>query len=285
MKKVLITGARGFVAQNIAKSLREAGFYIIGTSRQGGDHCEYDELCSGTLGRPLERVFQDHEIEAVIHCAFDQQDKDNSTHESGTRLWADQAAEAGVKMQVFMSSISASEDAFASYGQKKYLLEQWFLARGQIVLRLGLVIGEGGIFGRIISMVRKSPVIPLIDGGRTLTYITDRNVIGKFINQVLQDNQDKYRGKAFNLHQKEPVLFVDILRAIKKKYGASCILVPIPYIIVSAGMAVLDKLKFLKLSFDSNNLKGMRQNNGKNFHSDVNALGYGEPHYEDLIGQ
>lgn len=283
MKEVLITGAKGFISKNIANILKKSGFYIIGTSRNPEPVSNFDKVYCGILGEPLKDVFESHKIDVMIHCAYDKWDKDNSMHEEGTRLWAEQAERNGVGLQIFMSSISAAEDAVSTYGQKKFKLEKWFLAHNHIVFRLGLVIGNGGIFQTIISMVKKSPVIPLIDKGRTLTYVSDIDTISKIVrDSILKEDQIK-RGKIWYLQQERPVFFVKILEEIRKQYHFFCVFIPIPYFVISFFMFLVDRFKFLSIGINADNLKGMRQNSQRKLKSDLNTLGYPETPFDRLI--
>src|SRR4030065_1184640 len=111
-------------------------------------------------------IFEKNKIDAVIHGAYSRWDRENKINAEGTRLWVEQAEKNGVGLQIFISSISAAEDSVSSYGQKKFEVEKWFIEHNHVVFRLGLVIGNGGIFQTITSMVKKYPLIPLIDSGK-----------------------------------------------------------------------------------------------------------------------
>ncbi len=283
MNKVLITGSKGFISKNIANILKISGFYVIGTSRSPEPVSNFDKVYRGILGEPLKDIFESHKIDVMIHCAFDKRDKDNSMHEKGTRFWAAQAERNGVGLQIFMSSISAAEDAVSSYGQKKYELEKWFLAHNHIVFRLGLVIGNGGIFQTIISMVKKSPVVPLIDRGRTLTYVSDIDTIIKIVRDSILEKGKIERGKVLHLQQGRPVFFVKILEEIRRQYHLFCVFIPIPYFVISFFMFLAERCKFLSIGINTDNLKGMRQNSQRELKSDLNFLGYSESPVEILI--
>lgn len=283
MKKVLITGARGFISQNISRMLKETGFFVIGISRKPGPIPNYNEVFYGELGEPLRDVYEKHKIDVLIHCAYDKDEIDNIKNAEGTYIWAEQAEKNNVGLQIFMSSISADDEALASYGQKKYEVEKWFIMHNHVVFRLGLVAGKGGLFGRIISTVKKNPVIPLIDGGKTLTYLTDVNTLSEIIRDTILKKNNVERGKVWYLQQEPPVRFVDILKEIKKQYNFFCIFIPIPYYLVSIVLGLAEKLKFLNLGINTNNLKGMRQLGLKKFKSDLNFLGYPETPIEVVI--
>lgn len=182
-----------------------------------------------------------------------------------------------------MSSLSADENAVSLYGQKKFEVERWFLENNQVVFRLGLVVGNGGLFSTMVSMVKRSPVLPLIDMGKTLTYISDVDVIGRVVCDFILNDEKNRRGRVFYLQQQSPVFVGDILREIRHQFKLFCIFVPIPYFVLSGLLFVVEKLKFLQFSINTNNLKGMRQFNQKKFKSDLNSLGYSDIPIEILI--
>jgi nucleoside-diphosphate-sugar epimerase len=283
LKKVLITGANGFIAKNIARVLREAGCCIIGTSRKPAPVSHYDKIVHGALGEPLKDVFENYKLDAVIHCAFDKEDTDNIMNAEGTYIWAEQAEKNNVGLQIFISSLSADEAAFAPYGQKKYEVEQWFLRHNHIVFRPGLVIGNGGLFGRIVTTVKKSPVIPLIDSGKTLTYFTDVDTLSEIIRDTIFDKNKVSSSRVWNLQQEAPVYFGDILEEIARHYKLLRLFIPVPHIIISFILKLTEKMAFLKLGINVNNLKGMRQHGHKKYKSDLHVLGYPETSMEMMI--
>ncbi len=86
MKKVLITGANGFIAKYIARTLSKADFFVIGTSRKPAQVEHFNEVVSGWLGEPLRDAFENHRIDAVVHCAYDKKDIDNKKNAEGTLI-------------------------------------------------------------------------------------------------------------------------------------------------------------------------------------------------------
>lgn len=283
MNNVLITGANGFIAKHIAKVLKASGCFVIGTSRTPCPVENYDEVLCGVLGEPLKGVFENFKVDAVVHCAYDKDNIDNIKNAEGTLIWAEQAEKHNVGLQIFMSSISAGSDAIASYGRKKYDVEKWFIEHNQVVFRLGLVVGNGGLFGRIISTVKKSPVIPLIDMGRTLLYPSDIDTVSEVVHDTVFGKNKVERGKIWYLQQKTPVSFAEILKEIRKQYNLFRIFIPVPYFVVSILMSLAEKIKFIKLGIDTNNLKGLRQVKQKKFKSDLMDLGYADTSLNVLI--
>jgi len=284
VKKVLITGANGFIAKHIAKVLKASGCFVIGTSRKPHPMENYDEVFYGILGEPLKGVFENHKVDVVIHCAYDKQDIDNKKNAEGTIIWAEQAEKSGVDLQIFMSSLSADEDAIAPYGQKKFEVEKWFIAHNHVVFRLGLVVGSGGLFGSMISMVKKMPILPLVDMGRNLTYISDVNTVSNIVRDFIINTDRFQMGKVYYLQQNEPIYIKDILKEIRKQSKTFCIFVPVPSFVLSFLIRLSELMDFTDLlGINTNNLKGLRQFNQKRFKSDLVSLGYSDIPIEILI--
>ena len=158
MGTVLLSGASGFIAQNTAKRLKKHGFRTIGVSHSSRSLTHFDAVFAGTLSQPLDEVFREG-IDTFIHCAYHSGRNDYAVNVEGTRLWADQAEKEGIKNQIFLSSVSASADSASTYSRAKHVLEQWFLARNHTVMRLGLVLGKGGLFQRMAGLVKKYPLL------------------------------------------------------------------------------------------------------------------------------
>jgi nucleoside-diphosphate-sugar epimerase len=190
--------------------------------------------------------------------------------ERGTVKWADEAGAAGVMRQLFVSSISARADARAAYGQVKHRLEQWFLSRRGVVVRLGLVIADGGLFARMAGIVRKSAAVPLIAGGRTRVYFNDSDTAGR---QIADLALNWHGGTAWNLQQPEPTTMRELLLAVRDALGARTRFLPVPYLPVLAAAWLLDCLKIRVQGISYENVVGLKQNDVADMHSDFRQLG------------
>ncbi len=109
-------------------------------------------------------------VAAVVHAALATGPDSYQVNVAGTTRWLEEAQAAGVPLQIFLSSLSAAPAALADYGRAKYALEERFTAAGGVVFRLGVVVGPGGMFGRMVESARRFPVVPLLDGGRQRLY-------------------------------------------------------------------------------------------------------------------
>jgi nucleoside-diphosphate-sugar epimerase len=283
VETVLLSGASGFIAGRIARKLKESGIKTIGISHSSFNLPHYDSVVKGSLMTPLDGVFEKESIDIFIHCAYYAGRNEYNVNVEGTKLWAEQAIRYGVGFQIFLSSVSARKDSVSSYGKAKYDLEKWFTKSENVSIRLGLVVGNGGMFQRMVSMVKKYPVLPLLDNGSRLVYLTPVDLICDVIKDIAMGKSFSSKGKVLNLFQPEPVTLNFVLKRIRKYYSSYCVFVPVSSGLVLPFIKVLECLPFLKLNISSNNIIGMRQENGRRDRSDFNKFGYPELGLDRMI--
>jgi nucleoside-diphosphate-sugar epimerase len=270
MATILITGAHGLIGNQLARRFSEDGWVVVGTSRRAQPIPYCDISCCRSFGTPLGRVFHDQTIDVVVHCAHDVSAAGAATSEQGTLQWAEEARQHGTSRQVFVSSISARPDALAAYGQVKHRLEDWFLQRGGSIVRLGLVIGNGGLFARIARLVQKLPIVPLIDGGRTRVYFNSLDFVREQIARIVL----QWPGTVeWNLQQPEPTTMRTLLEAVRDVVGAKSWFVPVPYQPCLAMAWLLHQFGLNGPGISYENIVGLRQNDVPGMRSDFLSLG------------
>ena len=283
MKTVLISGANGFIATHIGQKLKNSGLRTVGISRSSQSIPYFDAVYKGSLMRPLEEIFEKEEIHTFIHCANHVGTNDYEINVEGTRLWAEQAKQKGVHLQIFLSSTSAREGSASSYGRAKFELERWFTSNDQIVLRLGLVVGNGGVFRNMVFLVKKYPVMPFPDKGRAKVYLTGIDFLCDVIRDIVQIGEPIPGAALWNLFQPDPVTVREVLKEIKRQYKTLCAFLSIPSGLILSMVRILEHLPFLKLNVSSNNIIGLRQDKGFDFKSDFARFGYPESSLSELI--
>ncbi|MBL8790766.1 MAG: NAD(P)-dependent oxidoreductase [Rhizobiales bacterium] len=163
---ILLTGATGYIGQAFARHAARNGQRVIGLSRSAsvtGDLCSHhawqlgDDLPAG-LPVPTAALHLAHDFSGEAGAA-------RTIH--GTTRLVEQLLRLGVERQVFVSSCSAGPHAASLYGRTKTEIETRLKPLpGLCIARPGLVLGDGGIFGRIVAMARRLPIVPLPDGGK-----------------------------------------------------------------------------------------------------------------------
>jgi nucleoside-diphosphate-sugar epimerase/choline dehydrogenase-like flavoprotein len=276
---VLITGANGFIARNLAKTLRQAGVRVVGTSRTARPVAGFDRVYQATLGDSLRSALDAEPIDAVVHGALYSGQNAYTVNVDGTTRWLEEVEAAGVPLQIFLSTLSAEPDALSDYGRAKYELEQRFTAAQQIVVRLGVVVGDGGMYARIRSSAMRLPVTPLLDGGRQLLYVLGIDTLCYALRDALLAQGAALRGEAWNLIQPQPVTLREMVEAINRR----TLLLPVPAKPVLAALRVAESVPLLHLPVTSTNVRGLIQQGQRRFPSDLARFGYSEQSLSALI--
>lgn len=116
--KILVTGANGFVGSAIVRDLDQRGFNVFGVKRLGvvanpRGHVQFLQISDINGKTDWSNLLKG--IDVIIHCAAHLDEKMGKGHDNldqcrtinvdGTRRLAEQAARAGVKRFVFISSL------------------------------------------------------------------------------------------------------------------------------------------------------------------------------------
>lgn len=283
MKTILITGASGFIARHLAAVLRREGWRVIGVSRRqaSGFHKTY----VSSLGQPLLPVFRGEQVEAIIHCANAVGEDEFRLNVEGTKRWFGEGREHGVNLQILLSSLSARPDALSDYGRAKYALEGYFIEAGQVAFRPGLVIGNGGLFARMVETMRRTRLIPLLDNGSSKVYVTGIDTLCCIIRDSLKSDGTGLRGRTWSIQQPKAFTLREVMEGIRAAYGLKCLFIPAPSLLVLHILRIARKLSFLHLPITSANVEGLRQGSQVEHPCDYARFGYPEETLEELIAK
>jgi len=282
-KSILITGAGGLISNGVAGYLksRDKHIQITGVSPVDGEIDHFDTMIQCRFGEPL--PIPRGKFDLVLHCAFDKDDKSNRLNTRGTIEWAATAEEAGIKNQIFLSSISSQSLYLSPYGKSKKELEHWFLERGHIVFRLGLVIANGGMFGRLLNSLLSSPVIPLISGGKFLVFPTNPENIFDLVSRIIKGEKKDNSGEPWNLQYRRGIPLRELLDILIRSLGRKVLFLPVPYTLIYPLVKMISLIRIPGIDIDTGNLKGLKWNSRLSLRSDLEDLGYEEKSMEDLF--
>ena len=276
MSTVLITGAHGFIAHNLAPVLQGAGMRVAGTARAGHPVRGFDAIYAAGLGDSLQPVLNAERVDAVVHAALDAGPDAYRVNVDGTTRWLEEARAAGVPLQILLSTLSAAPDALSDYGRGKYTLEQRFIECDQVVFRMAIVVGDGGMFARLRESSRRFPVVPLLDGGRQPVYVLGIDFLCNVMRDCIAANGKGLRGRGWNLQQPTAYPLRDVITAINRCYGYRRVLLPVPVRPILALLQIIEKLPAPKLPVTSTNVKGLTQAAAQETPSDFARFGYPE---------
>lgn len=182
--RILVLGSTGFIGSHLVCTAVARNMDVVTLSRQaGGSHLagSYGAGClvavqgfPWALGQAVPEAACAG-VDCAIHLAHDFEGAQGGqlTFESTTTIAA-QLQAAGISRQLFFSSYSAGEHASSIYGRTKFAIEKAIEhIPGVIIVRPGLVLGNGGLYGRIRKWARVLPIVPLPDGGRGTVPVID----------------------------------------------------------------------------------------------------------------
>ena len=275
--RIFLTGIGGFLGSHLAAHWMREGHEVSGASRSGAVPAGVRRVTPFTLGQSLS-AGELAGTDVVVHLAYDRA-AGLDANENGTRLVADAAQVAGVARQMFVSSYSARPDAVSEYGQLKFRLETFFAERGAVVVRPGLVVGNGGLFLRNMRKILSAPVIPLLNGGRDLLPVVAIEDCAAAMSKLLSR-----QAGAFNVFHPEMVTMLHFVETINRIAGHRAFYFSLPTS-VAARLLTVAKGLGIKLPIDSDNLKAMQQNQSPIHRSDLPALLAAYSSFEEMIAQ
>lgn len=269
-KKIFITGVSGFLGSEFAIALARCGYRVSGCSRRSPPPYVMGILTHHTkiqLGEDLPReILSDTNV--LIHTAHSFKPSESVLNIQGTKHWFEQAQQCGIQQQIFISSYAARSDSRADYGRIKYTLEQLFLSSGYTVIRPGLVVGNGGIFKRMVTTASQLPIIPIFDGGKQMISLIPIQVLNLALVRIVSLS---LHGE-YNLFYSSLWKMIDLICSINQCLPKKKRIISIHSTIL---IFVLDAIKRigLALPFSSENIRSLLSIQKNTYPSDLQKFG------------
>jgi UDP-glucose 4-epimerase len=265
--KILVSGANGFVGSALCRHLKAHGQVVLPAIRRASGIT--DEAVIGDINGTTGWTMALKVCDAVVHLAarvhvMDDTAQDplalyRATNTEGTLNLAWQAAAAGVKRFVFISTIKVNgEGGDAPYRETDvpapedaYAISKWEAERGLaqiaketglevVIMRPPLVYGPGvkANFLRLMQTVRAGWPLPLgaIHNHRSLLYL------GNFVDAIrLCVEHPAAAGQTFLVDDGEPVSTPELIRALAYAMGQPARLLAVPVGTLELAGALLGK--------------------------------------------
>lgn len=263
--KVFITGVTGYLGRSISAYLLAEGFRIAGSSRRTVAMPGV-EMFPAALGDRIEpAMFKG--CDALIHAAHDFEPGAMNKNIEGTCAIRDAATKAEVRQQLFLTSYSARPDAESEYGRTKHHLERFFSDSESVILRLGLVIGNGGLFARQRAMLLRLPVVPVIGAGNFPVAVVAISHVVAATEVILRTREGGQR----NLFYDALPTMKEFVQEIKRHAGQRAFLIPIgPRFALAA--VNLAKSVGLPMPVDPGQIRALQLNEDSHWRSDLPDL-------------
>jgi nucleoside-diphosphate-sugar epimerase len=219
---------------------------------------------------------------ALIHCAYDfkplRWEEIRAVNIEGSQKILEAAHAAGIPKIIYISSVSAFDDCRSLYGMAKLEIEKIALDNGALVIRPGLVYGSppGAMFGKLVSQIRKAPIIPMIGDGSRVQYLIHNEDLCSFVEgyasgKISIGGQSQEAPRILTAAHEQPwtvkKLLLEIARALNKQPK----FIPLPWRLIWLGLKSAEVCG-LQLNFRSDNLVSlMYQNPNPDFSPNAKA--------------
>ncbi len=274
--KIVITGSSGFIGGELARRFQETGQTVGGIDVQPGAGPLNDFQLAGLGGEVSSAIFQNTDL--VVHAAHDMSRESGPKNISGTKLWFQQAKQAGVRRQLFLTSYSAHASAPSEYGQTKYSLERFFIDQEELILRPGLVIGPGGSFYKLAQFLARGKLVPVLGGDAVKLALTDMESVFQVINRF----ESLPAGRVLNLFHPDRLGLWEMTRLIRRLRHARGWAFPVP-VGMSKGLLKTAERLGVKLPNSYENFMALLKSQHYGYTSSYAELGVQSERPADLI--
>lgn len=261
MPTVAITGASGFLGAELVNYFLSKEYSVIGLVRNADQKSKINPLVE-YREYDIESPVQESTLKGVdylVHAAYikynSSQPNALKRNVEGAQNLISTAQVSKVKHMVFVSTMSAHEDAISAYGKQKLEIEKLFLAsKNTTVLRCGLIIGNGGIVRDMAAFMKSKHAVPLIGGGaqplqiisiRDLCTVIDHSVSNRLCGRFVAACPTVYS-------------YRDFYRSLAQRLNVKIIYIPVPYFALQILFKTAE-LFHMPLGVGADNLKGLKK--------------------------
>lgn len=261
--RFLILGATSPIGRELAATAMRSDIEVVCLARNLDEYldihiwCLGDELAADKLKG----------VTCVIHLAHDYDGIEGAARTvASTVKMVSWLALQGVPRQIFFSSYSAGEHATSTYGKAKYEIEKAVVdTEGLIIVRPGLVVGDGGIYGRIAKWAGILPIIPLPNGGKGEVPVID---LAKLVRLICDLAVSPARRREENLFEPDLVSLAELVLNAAAAKGKRPVILPIPVLPLKLALRLIAFLH-LPAPINVDNLDGLLQNQSAEHKSTV----------------
>lgn len=269
MRKIIVTGANGFIGTSLCKTLIERDYNVTGIVRS-------NVITSSSLNPKYinyNKFFFDslRGAECIIHCAakahfYNHNETDNQNTFKNinielTRSLAEKAVSTGIKRFIFLSSIGVNginTSNFKPFTNKDIAapVEKYSISKFEaevllkkmsdkfgieiVIIRPPLVYGYGvkGNFLRLLNLIEKNIPLPFARINNKRSFIGLDNLIDLIICCI---DHPKVVSQTLLVSDGEDISTPDLIRKLRKIMGKPSLLIPFPVSLIKFISKILKK--------------------------------------------
>ena len=281
--KIAITGATGFIGSHLTRHFVSRGWEVVGLCRRPPDKEQNPgvEFVPYELGKPMPEDALAG-CAALIHCAHvlyspRQPDADQLNIEGSRELF--QVAErAGVEKILYLSSLSAHPKVRSHYAKSKLEVESLLNPERDTILRLGLVLGPGGFAERLLAVLARTRIVPLIDTGRQPVYIIHIEDLCEVVESLIQSPDSG----TLQIGHPQQLTVAGVNRALARVLRRPLLLLPLPFGLWQPLVSLVEHLG-AELPITSENLLGLQGARSLDLGEDMGRLGFAIRSFDELL--
>lgn len=270
MKRVMVTGASGFVGKSLCRELVRTGYSVVGIVRHIQHRIPSVEYIEADLAHPDSLAQDFPKVDCIIHLAGrahvlnDEAENPleafREANRDATVRLANRALSAGVKRFVFVSSIGVNGNRteqcafteasppqpYAPYAISKLEAEielaSQLEAKGMelVIVRPPLIYAcdAPGNFGRFMRLIAKGFPLPLRHVGNSRSLISRNNMVG-FLKLCI--DHPSAAGELFLVADGQDVSTADMVTSLCQGMGKRPLLIPFPAALLRVALGLLGK--------------------------------------------
>lgn len=250
-KKILLTGAGGFLGRHLAANLHAKGAEVCAVDlplsrldRLANLNGLKIRICDLTNPPEPARLLAENPPDLVAHLASvlncPDEELNYKVNYEGTKNLGEAMSMAGVKRIVFVSSMTATFKSLNAYGRSKKLAEEYLREKGfdLTIVRPNLMYGCGGVaFEKLVGFIRMIPfIVPVIGDGKVQKQPIHVEDMAEFLARVIAGPTS---GEMFQVGGPDRLSFDDYLDAVMQALNLKKIRMHAPYGLCMLGAKIL----------------------------------------------
>lgn len=270
---IAITGASGFLGGVLIDYFHHKGWKVVALVRNKSSiSSEKAEYRHYDITKPIPKSSLQN-VDYLVHAAYIKFGANNANaldmNVKGAKSLLKAAKMANIKRVIFISTMSAHEDAISVYGKQKLKIEKLFLQNNHAtVLRCGLIVGNGGIVSEMAHFMLTKRIVPLVDGGKQPLQIVSVYDVASVVYRVI----DKSLNGTFVIATPKVYSYKSFYYSLANYLQIRVFFVPLPYKILEFIFKVFALFK-IPLGVGGDNLKGLKKLRSMSSEEDLKKIG------------